>query len=223
MWKALVYKEWLKTRWFITGIFLFGMLFQIYEFLNLAQAYRMHGMVKIWYSVVNKNDFLFNRMIYFPLVAAICIGLAQYVPEMRNNRLKLTLHLPIPEKMSLLIMEGFGLAVLTLFFAIHGLTLFFYTQLHFASEITASVFATVLPWYPAGIVAYVFITLICLEPTWKHRALYLLLMGAMLQVFFLSGFPAAYTKVLWLIAIVPLYLVVFPWLSIERFKQGYQD
>jgi hypothetical protein len=48
-------------------------------------------------------------------------------------------------------------------------------------------------------------------------------MGAVLQVFFLSGFPGAYAKVLWLMAIVPIYLAVFPWLSIERFKQGYQN
>lgn len=223
MWKALLYKEWLKTKWYILAINVIGIALLSYLFLKLGRSYRLVGKYHLWDVVVNRYQPLFTELKYFPLAISLILGIAQYIPEMSKKRLKLTLHLPISQKKSLFTMLGYSLGIILLSLVAQLFILLLYSNIHFPKEITYSILMTLAPYYLASFSAYIFTAFICLEPTWKRRFLYLLLMLPVLQLFFMSNFPSAYAKAMWLVVLIPFYLISFPLLSIYRFKQGKQD
>lgn len=218
----MIYKEWLKTRWLISGVCASGISVLVYIFITLGRVFRHIGMVDVWDVIINRNNVLYAELKYYPLVFGALLGLAQFIPEIQKKRLKLTLHLPISQKNAYFSMQIYGLFVLFISFAVQLLILYIFSIVHFPKEIVENVFLTLLPWYSAGIIAYLFTALISLEPTWLRRIAYLFVAVGVLYFAFLREFPATYEKIWWLFLLLPIYLLAFPWLSIERFKKGVQ-
>ncbi len=222
MWKAIVYKEWLKTRWFIAGLCVLGIGLLGYVFISLGRVFRHLGMLEVWDAIINRHNVLYSELKYYPLVFGILLALAQFIPEVQKKRLKLTLHLPMSQKVAYFSMQCYGLFVLLLAFSVQLLALYIYSTVYFPKEIVANAFSSLLPWYGAGIVGYIFTVLICVEPVWSRRIVYLLLALGVLYLSYLADFPGAYQYVWWLFVLLPIYIFAFPWLSIERFKKGVQ-
>lgn len=94
MFQALFYKEWVKTR---RIIILIGAIFAgiiIYSFINTGQTFRIGGSVQAWADIILKEAPVFPSIIqWLPLLTALLLAFAQFVPEMTNKRLKLSLAL----------------------------------------------------------------------------------------------------------------------------------
>ncbi len=223
MWKAIIYKEWKKTKWFNIGIWMVAILLLTYIFMKIGRSFRFVGMEHLWDVVVNRDQFLFRNLKYFPIAAGIIFGLSQFVPEVIEKRIKLTLHLPLPKHRAILIMIAYGLILLTITFTIHILTTIVFVQLYFPKEIIISMIFTIVPWYISGLVAYSFIAMISLEPTWKRRIFNIILMVLTLDLFYISDFPGAYRFNIYLVILISIYVMPFVFLSVNRFKKGIQD
>lgn len=89
----------------------------------------------LWEVFIVKNVVLLNQLRYFPLLAGITVGLAQYIPEMVKKRLKLTLHLPLSENRILFVMLGYGLSTLFILFLIPYFLFLSGLSFHFPEEI----------------------------------------------------------------------------------------
>ena len=221
--KAILYKEWIKTKWAWAAIVCSGVLLHIYLFVRLGRSFRLAGHEHIWDVIINRNQFLFYDLKYFPLAAGILLGLSQFVPEMAQKRLKLSLHLPLTEFRIISWMTGYGLVLLILFFSIHAAALLTGIHLRFAFDFLINAAVTVVPWYVAGIVAYLACVFTCTEPVWKRRIPNILLSAGILRVFFMSDFPASYLKMLPLLLVPVVLTVLFTYRSVYRFKIGEQD
>lgn len=222
MWKAIVYKEWLKTRWLLLGLSVLGLGVLVYMFISLGRVYRIMGIAEVWDVIVNRHQILFTELQYYPVLCGTLIALAQFIPEMLKKRLKLTLHLPIAQKTAYFGMQLYGLGILLVGFAVQLILLYIYSLYYFPKEIIGSAFLTLLPWYSAGFTVYIFTAFICVEPVWLRRVFYLLIACGVLYFSYLSAFPGAYEKVWWLFILLPIYVFAFPWLSVIRFKKGVQ-
>jgi hypothetical protein len=223
MTRALLYKEWLKTRWIIAVIAVAGLVLHVYMFVRLGRTFRMAGHEHLWDVIINRDSFLFYDMKYFPLIAGLFVGLFQFVPELLQKKLKLTLHLPMAEYRIISYMVAYGVVLLLMFFVVHASILFWGISLHFATPVLVSAINTVLPWYLAGLVAYQACAFVCTEPTWKRRISDIFLSIVVIRVFFISDFPGAYSKMAtWLPFLIPVFWL-FIYLSIYRFKAGTQD
>ncbi|WP_282125081.1 MULTISPECIES: hypothetical protein [Marinifilum] len=223
MTSALLFKEWKKTKWFAIGAFAVGLALLTYIFLKLGRSFRMVGLEHLWDVIVNRDQFLFRDVKYFPLATGFCLALAQFVPEMIQKRIKLSLHLPLSNRKIVFSMLGFGLLALLSIFVLHLIVILTFSVFYFPMEIIESMVYTLLPWYVAGLTAYAFMSWICLEPTWKRRVFNALLMLASLQLCFLSDFPGAYSLVVLAILLIPFYVLPFGYFSVQRFKVGIQD
>lgn len=221
--KAILYKEWIKTRWVVIAIAALGVLMLAYLFMRMGRSFRIAGHEHIWDVMVNRNQFMFYDLRYFPLVAGLLLGMAQYIPEVLQKRLKLTLHLPMPQNLMVGWMVAYGAISLLLFFVVHLLVLLVGIRYAFAYEFVVTAAYTVLPWYVAGLLAYLACAIVCIEPTWKKRIPLALLAIAMLKVLFLSRFPGAYMKSTWLLILLPLLCVWWVFWSVYRFRLGEQD
>ena len=118
MWKSIIYKEWLKTRWFILGYTVLSLLAVGNVFLKVQHDFTFHDANNYWYSVLFQGFQYFGYLKYIPLAGGIAIGIAQYFPETVNKRIKLTFHLPINENKVLIMMLLFGIVVMMLSYLI---------------------------------------------------------------------------------------------------------
>ena len=221
--KAIFYKEWIKMRYFypLSALLLTG--FTLYALLRIQRVITFRGVAHLWEVLLEKEVVLIDTLQYLPMLLGILLALTQFVPEMSQKRLKLTLHLPFPERRMILLMEGIGAGALTLLLLLQGAILCGYLATVLPPELTARILLTSLPWALAGLTLYLLTAWICLEPTWRRRIVNILIAAAIGRLFFLSDLPEAYNGMIpWLVLLLAGSLF-FPLLSTWRFKQGCQD
>ncbi|MBQ3439420.1 MAG: hypothetical protein IJ611_03490 [Bacteroidales bacterium] len=221
--KMILYKEWLKTRWVLAGIALVMAGVAAYGFLNLAKVVEFRGAEILWTTLIAKDTVLLEAFRYLPAVAGGLLALAQMVPEVQQKRLKLTLHLPYPEGKMLLVIGGYGMAALTLLFALHAGLSALVLGRWLVPELIGRILRTMLVWYLAGWAVYLWTSAICLEPTWRRRVLLAVLLACLLWLLFLSAVPEAYNGFLPVLVVYVLLSALLIRGSVARFKEGYQD
>ena len=206
--KAIFYKEWIKMRCFypLSALFLFGAT--AYALLRVQRVITFKGAAHVWEVMLEKEVVFIDILQYLPALLGVLLAVVQFVPEMAQKRLKLTLHLPFPQWKMILLMSGIGLGALALLFIVQTAVLWGYFHALQAPELVARILLTA--W-------------ICLEPTWKRRLANLLIAVGVCRIFFLSDTPQAYDGMLSWLALLLVCSLFFPLLSVYRFKQGCQD
>lgn len=220
---AIFYKEWIKTRWYLLLAFMVTLGFSGYSMLRLSRVADLKGIAHVWEVMLSRDALFVDLLEYVPLLVGALFALVQFVPEMHRKCLKLTLHLPYPQLQMVNLMLLYGVLTLLACFASNYLLMFGYMQSVLAPELYGRILLSAAPWYMAGIAAYLLISWICLEPTWKRRVLYLVVAILLLRIFFLASAPEAYNSFLPWLALYTLCTASFSWLSIARFKAGKQD
>jgi hypothetical protein len=220
--KGLLYKEWIKTRWFLLAIAIVGMVLHIYMFMRVGRSFRLVGAEHIWDVIITRNQFLFSELKFLPLLDGALLGLSQFIPEIASRRIKLTFHLPMPEKNITTWMVGYGFVLLTTLFIIQVAALITGMRLLFAPEIVLQGILTIIPWYVAGVWAYLACVFVAVEPTWRIRIPNILISVALIRMLFLVDFPAAYAYMAIPMVVITALLILFLWLSVYRLKVGKQ-
>ncbi len=221
--KAIFYKEWVKTRWYLLLSTLLLAAFTGYCLLNASRIIEFKGAVHLWEVMLERDAVFVDLLTYLPLLIGLLLGVFQYVPEMQQSRLKLTLHLPYAHNRMILVMLTYGVFALCLAYGVSlAMTAAFFTAT-VARELAGRVIFTALPWYAAGLATYFFTAWVCLEPAWKRRILNILISAGVLRIFFLAPAPEAYLVFLPWLVLFTLLSGLFVLLSVYRFKTGEQD
>ncbi len=183
--KHLIYKEWLKTRWFASIALLLNLGVLIYIFIALRSNFLSAGGTIYLSTLMTYKTQFFSLYRYIPLGIALLIGLSQFVPEITDKRIKLALHLPLHNLQIIYIMVVYGFVLLFLTM-IPGILIFTgLISVYLPAEITIPVLQTMSPWLLGGFCAYFLIATIALEPAWKFRFLYILFSYKVLTLFFM--------------------------------------
>ena len=223
MGKMILYKEWLKTKGFIFGALGALALLVFYCLLSIVKTAQLNGTDTLWVLILERDYVMVETLKYFPVALGALLAVVQYLPEISRKRLKLTLHLPYPQKKTVVAMYGYGLLVLVAFFALMSLIILAVMRHYVAAELVSRVFATVAVWFIAGFAAYLWGAAICIEPTWKMRAVLIVLAAALFLLLFISSTPEAYNRILPGLFIYVLCGQLLIFHSIIRFKEGLQD
>ena len=213
LFRALSYKEWMKTRRLI-GVMLLLMAVAVgYTYIDLTHEIRLNEAVNVWYGCLFQGTSVAPWMMYLLPLAGIALGVVQYVPEMTQKRLKLTLHLPAGETQ---IMASLLLCLLL------SLVLAAVVRLFLPSEVVGMMLQQLLPWIVAAVAGYGFTAWVCIEPQWKQRMLCIVVSVGLLSMLFVSSYPVAYSQfgagIGWILAAS----FIFPFSSCIRFKYGVQ-
>lgn len=220
MWKSVIYKEWLKIRWFLIGFTTLGIAGVGYIFLKVQHDFAFMEGKNYWYAVIFQGLQFLGYLKFIPLAGAVAVGVAQYFPETVNKRIKLTFHLPVKENKILLMMHAFGTgSILVSYLLIFGLFISLCT-IFFPAEIITDAIITAIPWFLAGLSAYFMIALIVLEPIWKYRAFYLIIAAFFISLFFNQAKLAAYAPanpILFILTAASGIALIF---SAFRFRKG---
>lgn len=220
--KAILYKEWIKTRYLFLLAAVILMAFTAYCQLRISNVISLRSAAHLWEILLTRDNTFYEAMRYVPLFSGILLALFQFVPEMQQKRLKLCLHLPLAQNKIIGSMLGFGVSLLIILFVVTYLIIFLYLNPILAPELISRVMLTMLPWFVAGIAGYAFVAFTVLEPTWKRRLLNILAGVAFIRIFYLSGYAEAYNQVIVWLLIITLALAGLSFLSVSRFKDGVQ-
>lgn len=219
---ALGYKEWMKTRRIIGVLIVLFIAVLTYTFIELTYAIRLDGAVNVWYTYIYQGTSVAPLFAWLPLIAGLSIALTQFVPEMTNKRLKLTLHLPAPESLIIGHMLLYGLCTLLLLFVLSEVILIGAGSCYLPSGVLKQLGWQLLPWSMAGIAVYGFTSWVCIEPQWKQRIWNALTGIAGVSIFYISQFPGVYACFLTGSIFVAILSLSFPLYSCVRFKNGIQ-
>jgi len=220
MWKSVFYKEWLKTRWFIVGYTLLGVLGIGYLFLALRHNFAFSGGKNVWNAVLFQGYQFYGLFKYVPLVGGLTIAIAQYLPETVNKRLKLTFHLPLAANKILLLMQAFGAGSLLISFLIFCGLFTGFSLIYFPIEMVTDSVVTILPWLLAGFAVYFIVALVVLEPNRVFRFFYSLVGGFFLTIYFASSATAAYAPVNSGLVVLTAFLSIALVFPAYRFRKG---
>lgn len=223
MWKALFFKEWIKTRLMLAGVLLVTVGFAAYAMLRLYRVAELQGMAHVWEVMLMRDVLFVDVMTYVPLLLGALLAVTQFVPEVYRKCLKLTLHLPVPHLQLINTMLAYGVLALLLCFAAGYLVLWRAMAPVLAPELMHRVLLTALPWHLAGIAAYLLVAWLLLEPTWKLRLFGALLAAALLHLYFLAPAPEACNAFLPALTLWTLLLALLVWHAVARFREGRQD
>ena len=220
MWKSVVYKEWLKTRWFLAIYAVGGIIAVGYMFLKVEHDFTFNDAANYWYMVLFRGFSYFSILKFVPLAGALAVGIAQYFPETVNKRIKLTFHLPINENKVLLMMMVYGtISLFAIYLVIFGIFTVFSTS-YFPSDIIWPAIVAVVPWFLSGFAAYFLIALIVLEPVWLYRFLYLLFAAAFIPFFMVSSIAGGYAPANPVLLVFVIVLSIAILFSGYRFRKG---
>ena len=220
---AIFYKEWIKTRWYFLLAVLATLGFTGYCMLRINRVVEMKGAAHVWEVMLQRDVIFIDMLQYIPLIAGILMAIVQFVPEMQRKCLKLTLHLPVPAIATLGVMLAFGIAALAVLFGI-GVAIVGLGPLPvIARELAGNILCTAMPWFLAGMAAYLLGAWVILEPTWRLRAVNILMSLLVLRLFFLGEVPHAYDGFLPLLALLTACTASLSWISVVRFMAGRQD
>ena len=187
----LFYKEWIKTRWAFLGMLLLGIAAILYIFTAVENKITLLGAKTILLRILYDEPpvIYYASFRYIPLLTAIAVGISQYVPEITQKRIRLTLHLPVGNHALIAGLAGFGLALLTLGNLLYtGLFLYYNVRL-FPAEITRPVMISLTPWLLSSYIAYNFIAMIAMEPGKWRKVVYSVIAWYILQFFLVGDHP----------------------------------
>lgn len=220
IYKHLIYKEWIKTRWFALLSLLLSLGIICSIFVAIRSNIITNGGVNYLYSLLTYKYEFFSPYQYIPLVIALMTGLSQFVPEVIDKRIKLSFHLPVGALRIVYTMVIYGLL---LQLAIYGISLLIYTGLvsiYLPAEIVYPSVKTIFPWFLGGFTAYFLIAMIALEPIWKFRIFYILVSAKLLTLFFNSYGIGNAVTLLPILCLITAVASVSPIYTSYRFKKG---
>ena len=136
----------------LSALFLFGAT--AYALLRVQRVITFKGAAHVWEVMLEKEVVFIDILQYLPALLGVLLAVVQFVPEMAQKRLKLTLHLPFPQWKMILLMSGIGLGALALLFIVQTAVLWGYFHALLAPELVARILLTALPWYLAGLTLY---------------------------------------------------------------------
>lgn len=204
---AIFFKEYLKVRrpWFT--LLAANAALMAYILIHTRQAFALNHAEIVWYQVMHLGHIHFGQLKYAPLISGMLIACMQHLPETIGERLRLSLHLPIPTHSLILTHVLVGLAAVGIVIGLDMLCLALIMALYFPAEMVSHALLTALPWGLAGLAAYLGVTLAMLEPEPRRKLFNLGLAAGVVGLFLHQAKPEAYRDVV-LLLILPVLTMI---------------
>ncbi len=218
--RAIFLKEWWKTRLTICLIGIGWLALTVYVLLTIRNSMMVSGHVETIATMLSRDMLFIEPLRYMPALAGVVLAFVQWMPEMTQKRLQLTLHLPLPYPFSVGSMLGYGVFVLAAIAGVNLLLLGYVERLWVPAELIRTTLLTLLPAYVASLMAYLLTAWVVLEPTWSMRCLCIVMSIGLLALFFLNAMPLTYMRLLPWLVLLTVLCAGLPLYSVYRFQLG---
>ncbi len=217
--RALLFKEWLKIRWFWAAAMAIHFAFFLRFFFDIRRRIGSEHAEMVWYQTIHLGTLLYSDIRYLPLFTGLVLAAAQFIPEILGRRLRLTLHLPMHRDGMLLICLTAGLSGLLSLCLLDAVFIPLILAKTFPASVALSSLPTMLPWILAGVLAYLGGVTLLLETSWPRRVVLAIVFSILIGLHYSGrGYGWLIPALPWLIGLIPFFLAaVFE--SGRRFRQ----
>ena len=215
---AVFRKEYYKIRrlWFM--VLAMNLAVCVHLWMTTRRLFILDHPEVVWYRVLHLGQIHYDSLVYVPVITGILVACIQYLPEMWGERLKLSLHLPMSPHILILIHVWVGLVALVLALLPDMATLVWVTGQYFPIQAVATSVQTALPWFMAGIAAYLGATLVILEPHYKRKGFNLALGAGCIAIYLKPAEPGSYAHITLFLLIPLICMAVSVLLPAFRFR-----
>ena len=218
MFKSILIKEFIKLKSFWLAALLGNAFLAGYVFMGLRKLFVLDHAELVWYRVIHLGQAYYEPFMYLPLFTGLFLALAQFLPEMKNHRFRISLHLPLVPHLVVLGHVLVGLGAVFVILAVDAMALAFMTGLYFPVEVLGTVLLTAAPWMLAGLTAYLGGALVLLEPSWSLRIFNLAVSAGLTGLMLHRAFPGAYAHILFPLGLLVLVFTPSVLLPAYRFR-----
>lgn len=217
--RSLLFKEWLKLRWYWTGALALHVAVCLQIFFDIRRRIGAEHAEMIWYQTVHLGTVLYEDIRYLPLITGLVLATAQFGPEILGRRLRLTLHLPMNRDAMMLICLVAGLLATCTLCVLDALLIPLILANSFPAAVAFSSLPTMTPWILAGVLAYLGGVTLLLETAWRRRVLLALAFSTLIALLYSGrGYGWLTPALPWLTCLIPVFLAgVFE--SVRHFRQ----
>lgn len=212
------YKEYLKTRFIWTALLLVNLAVMIYIAADTRHLFIMDHPEMVWHRLMYLGSVHFGVMKFLPTVTGVLLSVAQFLPEMRDERFRLSLHLPVEIHSAVMAHVAFGMVAAAGIILLDMGLLAYITALYFPVEAVSLSIKTAAPWCSAGFVVYLGVALVLLEPLYPLKAALTAMAAATAGLFLHRATPGAYGPVMVRLLLLSALLIPGVLLPAYRFR-----
>jgi len=191
---ALVWKEWLKLRPAFFVLLAVHVAMNVWAAAGLRSLFSGAHPEVLWYQTIILGNIHFDMLRHVPWISGLILAGAQHLPEIRDKRLRLTLHLPVRAETAMACSLGFGACVFFLLAMLDGAVIAATDSAHYPAEIVAIHLWALLPMEAAGLAAYFGATVVFFEPSTSRRLHALLLTITAVAMILVPARPGAWSS-----------------------------
>ncbi|GAB7024430.1 hypothetical protein [Salidesulfovibrio brasiliensis] len=201
MLRSILLKEYLKLRGSMLAALLLNLAVVGYIYTAMRKLFLMDHAEVVWYRVMHLGTLYYDPYTYVPVLTGALLAAAQFLPETVSHRFRISLHLPLSPHMLVLGHILVGLSAVAAILAIDAAVIAGMTAMRFPAEVVTRTMLTILPWTLAGVTAYLGVTLVLLEPTWRLRMVNAAIGAGLTSLLLWQEAPGAYERILPLLAL----------------------
>lgn len=217
---SIFYKEWLKIRYYVLGALIFNILFFIYLFFDIREPFKNNPAIMTWYSAIHVHTIFYEKIKYLLPATGILISIAQFIPEITKNRLRMSMHLPANPNLLIFFYICIGLTAVIIIGIIDIVLFYSIIIKFFPKEVSSSALMTSLPWFFSGLVAYLAATLVILEPKSRRRIFYTAVFCGFIGFFFMGNEYSSYAHITGKLFLISLLFIPAIFLPVYCFRNG---
>lgn len=218
--QSIFYREWHKTRLIVIGSFVITISIMLYILLSFAHDVRASGLTTIVRDIAVNNLQPLAIFKLVPTILGALLAIGQFIPEVTDDKLKLTLHLPFNEHYILATLLGYGTLALSAVLSV-GMLLSMIIGKYVPFTMLNYIIISVHPWLASGLITYALVAASIIEPYWARRISLLPIMLTFQFILLLDSQPMALSES-WLFMIFSIVVsYIAPFYNMIRYKNGY--
>ena len=192
MFKSIFLKEWLKIKYPLFFLLIFSIIILSYFTFNLNfQFSTIEPESMMWYRFIHLEHKPHFILYYFYLFVGIIVATSQFLPEIIQKRVKVTLHLPLNIFQNIFLHLLIGIIFICSIITLFSISLLRIISDYYPKEIVQVVFEDSLFFSLISLLTYILISLIIME---QNRIKQLLKTVFTLLVLFYFGFQGSFEK-----------------------------
>lgn len=192
MFKSIFLKEWLKIKYPLFFLLIFSIIILSYFAFDLNfQFSTIEPESMMWYRFIHLEHKPHFILYYFYLFVGIIVATSQFLPEIIQKRLKLTLHLPLNIFKNIFLHLFIGIIFICLIITLFSIPLLRIISDYYPKEIVQVVFEDSLFFTLISLLTYIFISLLIME---QNRIKQLLKAVFTLLFLFYFSFQGSFEK-----------------------------
>lgn len=192
MFKSIFLKEWLKIKYPLFFLLVFSIIILSYFAFDLNfQFSTIEPESMMWYRFIHLEHKPHFILYYFYLFVGIIVATSQFLPEIIQKRLKVTLHLPLNIFKNIFLHLFIGIIFICLIITLFSIPLLRIISDYYPKEIVQVVFEDSLFFTLISLLTYIFISLVIME---QNRIKQLLKAVFTLLFLFYFSFQGSFEK-----------------------------